>query len=124
MKSIYLTETELASLEIGQKIGVYYWNSVGHKYIYLEGVITDQTPKFWIVFWAGEKDQKFRKSDGQGYGRDNNDYKLCSMATVKAYQEEELKEKYQARAKELKCQYSPEFQQDLMDLIKKHKKVS
>jgi hypothetical protein len=117
--------------KVGQKIGVMSngYDSDGATNI---GEIVDETPTLWIVKWGNEIGQQKRFNKKTGYNSPKNEHYcdnlyLCSeqeaIDTLRDYRQRKDREHCEWQAKNLGCTYSQEFQDDLLNLIKKHKRT-
>ena len=118
--------SDFTNCRVGQKIGV------KPKYSYQQGEtvvgeIVDETPKYWVVSWSQgiNQTQKFNKKTGVDFPRDYRE--LCTeqeaIDTIGNYHERKDREYSQRIAGYIDCIYSESFQNDLLALIKKHKRT-
>jgi hypothetical protein len=105
---------DFSGLKIGDKVGIIVCGlREDHESI---GTIEDETPKFFIV-----KGNKYRKSNGKGYGIDGwlTEVKSVSDRLI-AKRLADKEGRFKRYAETLRCKFSPEFMDDLEALIKKH----
>ena len=103
-----MIKMDYSALKVGDEVGtsdVDNW-VLSQKIETIDG----ETKSFFLI-----KGEKFRKSDGKGYG---NGRKLVPAQNVRDYMKSNLHHKI---AKELGCKFSTEFSKELDCLIEKHK---
>jgi hypothetical protein len=123
--------SDFSDYKVGQKIGV------RPRYSYQEGEtvvgeITGESRTLWTVQWESGIGQwgRFKKDTGVNFPRESsssNDLFLCTeqeaIDILKKYNERIDREYCQRKASDLNCTYSQEFQNELLALIKKHKRT-
>ena len=125
--------SDFSDYKVGQKIGVRPRNSYSYGETVV-GKIIGESPTLWIVelknIWDKSYTKKFKKDTGINFpkeSRRDDDKFLCSeqeaLDILQEYNEKIDREFCQRKASDLNCTYSKEFQNDLLALIKKHKRT-